>query len=113
MINGIIDKITGKAPIGSKRSGKWNTIRKHFLQKNPECAACGSKKKLNVHHIKPFHSHPELELDESNLITLCESDCGGVVCHLFFGHLGDYKEINPDVFQDVAFWRKKIKFKPK
>lgn len=113
MITGITDAITGKAPLGSKRSGKWSTVRKHFLVKNPECAACGSKKKLNVHHIKPFHEHPELELDENNLITLCESDCGGVVCHLFFGHLGDYKEINPDVVQDVDIWRKKIKFKPK
>jgi 5-methylcytosine-specific restriction protein A len=113
MITQIKDAVTGKAPLGSKRSGKWNTVRKHFLEKNPECAACGSKKNLNVHHVEPFHLKPELELEESNLITLCESDCGGVICHLFFGHLGDYKEVNPDVRTDVDIWRKKIKFKPK
>ena len=31
-----------------------------------------AKKKLNVHHVKPFHLYPQLELDENNLITVEE-----------------------------------------
>jgi hypothetical protein len=98
----------GKTP-SKKRSSHWSTTRKHHLEKNAECALCGNTKKLNVHHIKPFHLHPELELEESNLITLCEDRSNGVYCHLFFGHLGSYKDINPDVLADVALWREKLK----
>lgn len=108
MIKRVVDVVVGKVPFGKKRSPKWRTVRKNFLKTHGECAVCGGKKKLEVHHIKPFHAHPELELEESNLITLCESDSGGVVCHLFFGHLGDYKKINPNVLEDSLLWKNKL-----
>jgi len=108
MIKRVVDFVIGKAPLGKKRSPKWQSVRKNFLLKNGECAVCGEKKKLEVHHIKPFHECPELELEESNLITLCESDSGGVVCHLFFGHLGDYRKINPDIQRDALYWKNKL-----
>lgn len=110
MLKRVTDFVLGKAPLKAKRSPKWQTVRKNFLKTHGECAVCGEKKKLEVHHIKPFHEHPELELDENNLITLCESDSGGVVCHLFFGHLGDYKKINPDVLDDAKEWRQRLDF---
>jgi hypothetical protein len=103
----------GKEPEDSKRSPHWSTTRKHHLEKNGECALCGNTKKLNVHHIKPFHVHPELELEPSNLITLCEDRSNGVYCHLFFGHLGNYKSINPNVLEDVVIWKEKLANKPK
>jgi hypothetical protein len=65
------------------------------------CACCGSTKKLNVHHKKPFHLFPELELDLNNLITLCMDK----ECHLKIGHGGDFKDYNPNVEEDC----KKIK----
>lgn len=92
-----------------KRSNRWATVRKNHLKKNPNCALCGGTKKLEVHHIKPFHVHPELELDPNNLITLCEDKGDGVYCHLFFGHLGNFHSINEDVLIDIEIWREKLK----
>ena len=79
------------------RSGEWPTVRKHFLEKNPTCAACGGKKLLNVHHKEPFHLDPKLELDETNLITLCIRN----LCHVEIGHGDDYKAYNPNVAVDA------------
>jgi len=108
MIKHIKDVVQGKAKIGDARSSQWPTIRKKHLKNQPKCAVCGGDKTLEVHHIKPFNMQPELELDLNNLITLCESKNNGVTCHLLFGHLGNYKTINPNVLEDVAIWFKKI-----
>ena len=54
---------------GKERSPKWPHVEKLHLKLEPTCAACGSSKKLNVHHKKPFHLFPESELDLNNLIT--------------------------------------------
>lgn len=90
------------------RSGRWKTIRDNFIEKNPQCAACGSKnKKLEVHHIQPYHLNPDLELDENNLIVLCDDPC-----HLVFGHLMNYKSWNIDVIDDCKAYLKKIKNRP-
>lgn len=50
---------------------------------------------LNVHHKVPFHIAPELELEESNLITLCMSEDRH--CHLLIGHGDSFKAYVPDV----------------
>ena len=98
---------------GSKRSNKWAKVRKDFLSKNKTCAVCGGKAKLEVHHIRPFHLHPELELDENNLIVLCENKKDGVNCHLLFGHLGSFKSFNVGVRDDAKEWNTKINSRPK
>jgi hypothetical protein len=54
---------------------------------------------MQVHHVKPFHLHPELELEESNLISLCMGDNE---CHLFIGHGDSFKCYNPNVREDAA-----------
>ena len=79
----------------SPRSSKWPSVRKAHLSKHPRCEACGSKELLAVHHIKPFHEFPELELDPSNLITLCFTH------HIELGHKGNWKTINPYVREDA------------
>jgi len=76
------------------RSSHWPTVRKHFLKSNPTCAACGSNKHLNVHHVMPFHDDPAKELDLNNLITLCMDEHE---CHLKLGHGDDFKAYNPDI----------------
>ena len=111
-IKKVSDLIKG---IPGTRSPKWAAVRKDFLKQNPVCALCGGTATLEVHHKKPFHLHPELELEPSNLITLCESKKNGVTCHLFFGHLGDYQSFNKNVDKDVKTWNKKLseqKIKP-
>lgn len=89
------DKASG---ITKKRSPHWHKVEKDFLSKHTTCAACGSQKHLQVHHMKPFHLYPSLELDESNLIVLCMDK----ECHLKLGHGGDWKAYNPNVVEDVA-----------
>jgi len=108
IITKIKDVISGKCEIKDKRSSKWPTVRKNFLIQNSKCAVCNGKDKLEVHHISPFHISPELELDPSNLITLCESRKKGLTCHLLIGHLGNYKNINKDVIEDSSIWNKKL-----
>jgi len=92
---------------GSKRSPKWPAFRAKYL-KGKTCAVCGKKVKLELHHIKPFHLHPELELDPTNMLPLCESENSGVNCHLFIGHLGNFKTINPSSVTDAENWNKKL-----
>lgn len=77
---------------GASRSPKWSKVRSQFLINNPICSVCGKKDKLEVHHKKPFHLYPELELDTSNLMTLCDSPC-----HLIFGHCGNWSWYRDDV----------------
>jgi 5-methylcytosine-specific restriction protein A len=90
------------------RSPKWQTVRKEHLKNNSYCIACGRDKKLEVHHIKPVHLFPELELDPSNLVTLCADPC-----HMVFGHLMDFKSWNIEVIKDSAGYLQKIRTKPK
>lgn len=112
IIKHLIGAAQGKHPLSSKRSGKWPGVRKTHLETQPACAVCGGTAKVEVHHKKPFHLHPDLELDPANLITLCEANKGGVNCHLLFGHLGNFKSLNEQVEPDSAQWNQKIKSRP-
>jgi len=110
ILKNIKDAVQGKAPLGHKRSSHWPTVRKHFLEVpgNNKCAACGGTDKIEVHHKEPFHLNPDLELDPNNFISLCESNSYGIVCHLTIGHLGNYKNFNPNVVEDAANILKKL-----
>ena len=77
------------------RSRRWAVVRNAHLKKERWCRMCGSTIDLEVHHMKPFHLFPELELDDSNLITLCETE--KVECHLKWGHLGNWKTFNEHI----------------
>lgn len=109
LLREIKDKIQGKAPGGARRASQWPKVRAAHLNKNPTCAVCGGTKKLEVHHIKPFHLYPGLELEESNLETLCESGRGGLNCHLQFGHGGNFKKENPKVKTDAGYWSARLR----
>ena len=88
---------------GNRRSPKWPAVRARHLQREPICQACGTKDFLQVHHVRSFHECPELELEEGNLMTLCETPSRN--CHLTFGHLYDWRRTNADVRKDAAWWR--------
>lgn len=90
------------------RSSQWQAVRDAFVRKYPACEACGSKRELNVHHVRPFALWPELELVESNLITLCREH------HFRIGHDPDgpwkpkkpsWSESNRSVRRDVQKWK--------
>jgi len=112
IIKHVKDVLENKTEIKRPRSSKWASVRKSHLEKCPTCSACGGTSKVEVHHIKPFNLFPELELDPDNLITLCESWKKGVNCHLFFGHLGDYRSFNDRVKEDATSWLEKLLNKP-
>lgn len=95
---------------GRPRSPLWGKLRIRFIMQSPFCAVCGSRDMLTAHHIKPFHLFPELELDESNLIVLCEGK--SVNCHLLFGHLMLWESFNKSVIRDAKIWKNKITRRP-
>lgn len=90
---------------GRERSPEWPRVEQEHLLHEPACVACGYRGQgLQVHHIKPFHLYPELELDPRNLITLCEVK--GRDHHLLLGHLDDWESYNPKVRTDVQRFHK-------
>lgn len=92
---------------GVPRSGKWRGVRNDHLANHSTCAACGDKRMLNVHHVQPFHLFPELELEPTNLITLCEVPSHS--CHFMIGHLASWSAYNPHVREDAARMLERIK----
>lgn len=98
LISFIKDKIKRK-PVGFRlRSSKWPKVRQCHLQSQNKCQYCGNSEELEVHHIKPFHLFPEMELDTNNLITLCEDKKFN--CHIKMGHNGNWKSYNDHIKQD-------------
>lgn len=90
----IYDWFQGKPAV--PRHPLWHKVRGIWLKDHGFCAVCGCTTGLNVHHIKPFHEFPELELEPENFITLGEI-CPTGNHHLLFGHLGDWRSWNVDV----------------
>jgi hypothetical protein len=99
--------------IKQARSPRWPSVERAHLAKNPHCACCESGKYVDagqqVHHKFPFHycialGRPDLELDERNLITLCEDEAGrpGQNHHLLIGHLDNFKSSNLTVVVDAT-----------
>lgn len=57
--------------IGSKR---WPALRLAAKRRDGfRCVECGAVGRLEVDHVKPVRTHPELAFDLSNLQTLCAS----------------------------------------
>jgi len=100
IISHVKDVVKGKAKLFSRRSPKWPSLRKSFLETHGSCAACGCTEFLEVHHIEPFHENPFLELSMDNLITLCDKP-GKDNCHLTVGHLGSFRKKNLSVREDA------------
>ena len=92
-------------PTLGQRSPHWDSVRRLHLFAHPTCAACGRKDELEVHHVVAFHLHPELELEPSNLITLCE---GKRQCHFTHGHVYDWHKNNPNVRQDATVFLSRV-----
>jgi hypothetical protein len=94
------------ASLGAARSPQWSGVEKAYRKLHPTCEVCGTKgtltNPLNVHHIAPFHLHPELELSVDNLWTMCRQH------HFFFGHFDDWSSFNTTVKADSALWISRI-----
>ncbi len=83
---------------GVARSTHWATVRKEHLKRECQCQWCGTFQNLEVHHCIPFHMDHAMELDQSNLITLCENGDGHENCHFHHGHNGtSWSDFNPNI----------------
>jgi hypothetical protein len=83
---------------GLQRSPLWPRVEKAILAKFSKCTTCSGAQTLQVHHIIPFHLchlvyRGDLELDERNLLVLCEENVNDH--HLLVGHLGNFESYNP------------------
>jgi hypothetical protein len=98
---------------GLQRSSKWPEAEKAHLAAHPYCEACGPSMdpniKVQVHHVIPFHycillGRADLETDERNLITLCETEAHAPAPnhHLIVGHAGDFQSSNLRVREDAT-----------
>lgn len=74
-------------------------MRAAHLSVFPTCEACGGRRLVDVHHTQPYDLKPELELEPSNLITLCMA--AERHCHLLIGHGDDFLAFNPNVVADA------------
>lgn len=102
----IIGLFSGVSSLGTPRSSSWKRIRDEHLTSNPACAVCGRRENVVPHHVVPVHMDPSRELDPENLITLCQGPAFN--CHLFFGHLRDWSNFNPEVRTDAEHWKKRL-----
>ncbi|CAB4161941.1 hypothetical protein UFOVP785_3 [uncultured Caudovirales phage] len=91
-----------------KRSKDWAKLAKKLIDAHPYCSLCGNKNRqvLIPHHITPVWIDPKQELDEDNIIILCEKSevLSGLNCHLTAAHLGNFRLWNPrirEVCEDI------------
>lgn len=89
--------VTEEVLLGVPRSPKWRKLKLEYQSQFPTCAACGTKRCINIHHILPVWKFPHLELVWENLISLCDE--GEHNCHLHLGHLHNFKSYNPDIVE--------------
>lgn len=56
------------------RSARWKVVRLQAKRRDGfKCVKCPARGRLEVDHIKPVRTHPELAFDLANLQTLCGS----------------------------------------
>lgn len=59
------------------RGERWRVLRMAILERDGfKCRSCGAPGRLEVDHIKPVRTHPELSFEPGNLQALCGS------CHM-------------------------------
>ena len=56
---------------------QWRKLSERFRKHNPLCKNCYTlgrvEPAVDVHHIKPIRTHPELRLEWENLMSLCRA----------------------------------------
>ena len=100
------DKLRADMLLGAVRSPRWGKVRRLFLRDNPVCAVCGTGNDLDVHHLIPLSRAPSLELENTNLITLCRPH------HFLCGHLMSWFSYSDTCRSDVAYFAEKIAKRP-
>ena len=112
MIN-FFKKLFDKGLLGGvQRSSKWNWWKKQYEKTHPKICPICSNKKCSLHHKESFATKPEKELDENNVVWLCDG-WGTLQHHRGIGHLGSFVSLNENLDEDIKIWRKKFLTRPK
>lgn len=83
------------------RTERWKALRQQALRRDGfACRGCGARGRLEVDHVKPVRSHPELAWDLGNLQSLCPS-CHTRKTRLECGH--------PPLSEDRSKWRTAVR----
>ena len=68
------------------RTRRWKVLRHQILERDGwACTTCGKRGRLEVHHVQPVRTHPELSFDPGNLKSLCPA-CHTALTRLECGH---------------------------
>lgn len=94
------------AALAAGRSSKWPALRAAHLKVQPECQFCGADEEIEVHHVVPVFRCAEMELDSTNLISMCRP------CHYAVGHLSSWQSFNVTVREDCRKWQIRRKNRP-
>lgn len=79
------------------RDRRWPALRLAAKRRDGwRCVQCGAAGRLEVDHVKPVRTHPELAFDLANLQTLC-TPCHARKTRLEVGH--------PDLPPERQAWR--------
>lgn len=82
------------------RTNRWKTLRMAILERDGfRCRSCGCGGRLEVDHIKPVRTHPDLSYEPSNLQALCPS-CHTRKTRIECGH--------PKPRKDLSDWQKSV-----
>lgn len=64
----------GRAGAAVYRTTRWKSLRSLAKRRDGfKCVCCGAAGRLEIDHIKPIRSHPELAFVLANLQSLCPS----------------------------------------
>ena len=79
---------------------RWQTLRAAILERDGyRCASCGTRGRLEVDHVKPVRTHPELAYCPDNLQALCPA-CHTRKTRIECGH--------PPPREDRLQWREAV-----
>ena len=79
---------------------RWQVLRHQILERDRfRCKSCGCGGRLEVDHIKPVRTHPELSYEPRNLQVLCQS-CHSRKTRIECGH--------PPPREDRHEWRQAV-----
>ena len=74
------------------KTKRWKALRLEVLRRDDwQCVRCPERRRLEVDHILPVKTHPELAFDMSNLQTLC-GPCHARKTRIEVGH----KPLSPE-----------------
>jgi len=89
----------------ARRAYKTHKVMQQYRSEHTECAWCGRKKKLDVHHLVPVSVAPERADNYSNMIMLCRKP----QCHLQIGHNGNYASRYVENVSEICATRNVVK----